>query len=188
MAGINRALLSESNQHIKASSLSSSNPCIFLSHISADKAAVREIGKYITDKGNIDIYLDEQDVNLQIAVSKADAVGITIFLEKGLSQSTHIMCLVSDETVKSWWVPYELGFAKKSGKPLSTLKIKGNAELPAYLEISHIIKGTKSLNAYLESVLGHLQKSATTRGLLNEGLIAHSQQNHPLDVYLNWDA
>jgi hypothetical protein len=43
------------------------------------------------------------------------------------------MCLVSAATVRSWWVPYELGFAKRAGKHLATLKVKGEVVLPEYL-------------------------------------------------------
>ena len=65
------------------------------------------------------------DQRLQDAANAGDAVRVTQFIERGVLHSTHIMCLVSASTVKSWWVPYELGFGKRSGKPLSTLKLKG---------------------------------------------------------------
>jgi hypothetical protein len=42
----------------------SDKPCIFLSHKSDDKDAVREIGDYIRNQG-INIYLDEDDLELQ---------------------------------------------------------------------------------------------------------------------------
>ena len=84
--------------------------------------------------------------------------------------------------MKSWWVPYELGFGKRSGKPLSTLKLKGDVPLPAYLEVSEIIRGTKGLNVYLTAIRGTLRKSLT------EALISHTAGNHPLDPYVDWDA
>src|SRR5688572_28936795 len=117
MAGVNRAL-SESRHLSKGIG---SSPCIFISHISVDKSAATAVGSYITSRGDIDIYLDINDADLQDSVSKANAAGITRFIERGLSKSTHIMCLVSASTVGSWWVPYELGFAKNAGKQLSTL-------------------------------------------------------------------
>ena|SRR5713101_1203057 len=101
-----------------------------------------------------------------------------------LSNSTHIMCLVSPNTVRSWWVPYELGFGKKSGKPLATLKLKDTVNLPAYLEISEIINGTKSLNQYLASIKRGLTKTAAVQ--LTESLITHTASPHPLDRYLDW--
>src|SRR5580692_6353605 len=114
MAGINRALYE--NRHLAKANDSLNKPCIFLSHISIDKLAALEIGNYISRQGDIDIYLDISDDELQDAVSAGNALGITQFIERGLSHSSHIMCLVSPSTVTSWWVPYELGFAKNAGK------------------------------------------------------------------------
>jgi MTH538 TIR-like domain (DUF1863) len=179
MAGINRALYEQ--RHLAKAG----NPCIFLSHISVDKSSAIEIGNYITKRGDIDIYLDMSDEELQNAVSANDPAGVTQFIERGLSYSTHIMCLVSADTVRSWWVPYELGFAKNAGKYLSTLKLKGEIALPAYLQISEIIPGTKTLNAYLTRVRQGLTKTAAVRSL-TETLVSHAGV-HPLDKYLDWD-
>jgi hypothetical protein len=183
MAGINRALVE--TRHIAKVHDSANKPCIFLSHISVDKTAAVEIGNYITKRGDIDIYLDINDPNLQGAANNNDASGITRFIERGLTNSTHIMCLISADTARSWWVPYELGFAKKAGRHLSTLKLKGDMSLPAYLEITEIILGTKSLNDYLTRVRRGLGKTADAR-TLTETLASHSTLSHPLDPYLNW--
>ncbi|MBF0235237.1 MAG: toll/interleukin-1 receptor domain-containing protein [Desulfamplus sp.] len=184
MAGINRALLSESIIIAKAS-LTSEKPCIFLSHVSEDKESVKEIGKYIMNYGDIDIYLDINDTELQIAVNNNDPIGITYFIEKGIRSSTHLMCLYSEKTVRSWWVPYEIGYGKRSSAEVSSLKLKGNVELPAYLKISEMLLGTESLNRYLEKIS---KKVLTTRGYkqINESLISHSASPHPLDNYLDW--
>jgi hypothetical protein len=180
MAGINRALTE--NRYFAKASERLDQPCIFLSHISVDKSATTAIGNYITRQGDIDTYLDVDDQELQNAANTGNAARITQFIERGLSHSTHIMCLVSPDTVRSWWVPYELGFAKKAGKSLSTMKLKGEVALPAYLEIGEIIRGTKGLNAYLTTIRGTLRKSLT------ESLITHTAGQHPLDPYVDWNA
>jgi hypothetical protein len=181
MAGINRALYE--NRILTKAAASLNRPCIFLSHISVDKSTAIAIGNYITKQGDIDIYLDINDKELQDSVNSGDAIGITHFIERGLSNSTHIMCLVSANTARSWWVPYELGFAKNAGAYLSTLRFK-DVELPAYLEISEVIRGTKSLNEYLSRVRSGLGKAAART--LTETLISHTGE-HPLDTYLNWN-
>jgi hypothetical protein len=185
MAGINRALY-ENRSIAKAAALAN-KPCIFLSHISVDKTTAISIGEYITKQGDIDIYLDLDDQNLQIAVKNGDPAKITQFIETGLSSSTHIMCLISADTVRSWWVPYELGFAKNARKQLSTLKLKGEITLPPYLQISEIIPGTDTLNRYLTRVRRELGKVAEVR-TLTESLISSGAQPHPLDKYLDWNA
>jgi hypothetical protein len=178
VAGSNRALYE--NRHLAKANKS----CIFLSHISVDKSSAIAIGNYITKQGDIDIYLDLNDEELQRAVKGDDPTGITKFIEQGLSNSTHIMCLVSAATVGSWWVPYELGFAKNAGKYLSTLKLKGAITLPPYLQISEIIPGTKTLNEFLTRVRQGLGKAASLRSL-TETLIAHTSP-HPLDEHLDF--
>lgn len=180
--GINRAL---SESLAKSSSVTTA--CIFLSHISIDKASATAIGQYITQQGDIDIYLDVSDPDLQAAVRTNDPVRMTRFIERGLSHSTHIMCLVSADTVRSWWVPYELGFAKNANKHLSTLKLKGDVDLPSYLEISEIIRGTKSLNQYLTAVRSGSTKTSASAPLA-KSLIEHYATAHPLDPYLSFNS
>jgi hypothetical protein len=182
---INRALYE--NRHLAKDSESANKPCIFLSHISVDKSSAIAVGNYVMRQGDIDVYLDINDQELQHAVNTSNPVSITQFIERGLSYSTHIMCLVSANTVASWWVPYELGFAKKAGKALSTLKLKGHVDLPAFLEIGDIIRGTRSLNDYLTRVRRGLGKAATVAAL-TETLIRDSVQSHPLDQYVDWNA
>jgi MTH538 TIR-like domain (DUF1863) len=185
MPGINRALYE--NRTLAKSRQLTETPCIFLSHISVDKASAVTVGDYIAGKGDIDIYLDINDPDLQNAVSSNDPAGVTRFIERGLSVATHIMCLVSEATVRSWWVPYELGFAKNAGKHLATLKLKGTVDLPAYLAISEIIRGTESLNSYLTRVRRRLAKGTTLESL-TETLIRHTAPQHPLDPHLDWNA
>ena len=184
MAGVNRAITA--SRHFSKDSATPA-PCIFLSHIAVDKSAAVAIGSYITSHGDIDIYLDIHDADLQDAVSNNNAMGITRFIERGLAKSTNIMCLVSQSTVGSWWVPYELGFAKKAGKQLASLKLKGDVALPAFLEVGEVIRGTKSLNEYLMRVQRGLTKASTII-TLSEGLIQYSAPQHPLDPHLNWNA
>jgi MTH538 TIR-like domain (DUF1863) len=181
VSGINRALYEQ--RHLAKAS----NPCIFLSHIAVDKSSAIAIGNYITNQGDIDIYLDLNDAELQNAVKRDDPSAITRFVEQGLSYSSHIMCLVSAATVGSWWVPYELGFAKNAGKHLSTLKLKGEIVLPPYLQMSQIILGTKTLNDFLTRVRQGLAKTAMA-GSRTATLISESAQPHPLDQHLNWNA
>lgn len=183
MAGFNRALLE--NRQLAKTAAYLGIPCIFLSHISVDKPAVRRIADYITQYGDIDIYLDVNDDDLQLAANRGDAAAVTEFVERGISNCTHMLCLVSANTARSWWVPYELGYGKKSEKPLATLKLKDVMDLPAYLEISEVIRGTQSLNYYLTSVKRGLSKGAPTNSL-TESLVRHSASPHPLDTYLDW--
>jgi len=134
--------------------------------------------------GDCDIYLDIYDDGLQTAVKNGNPQMITKYIEEGLEQSSHVMCLVSEGTIKSWWVPYELGYGKRANKDLSTLTLKGTVTLPPFLEISTILRGTKSLNDYLQSISDRVSRSVYES--LRQSLKSHVVPIHPLDNYLDW--
>lgn len=189
MAGRNRALpvptMESYNFNKSYSSVREDKPCIFLSHVSIDKAAVKSIADYIMDKADIDVYLDIHDNELQNAVDRGDSAEITALIERGIAHSSHAMCLISEKTIGSWWVPYELGYAKKSGKKISSLKLKGTVDLPDFLKIGAIIHGTKSLNKYIEKVIRDY-KVTKSYSTISESLESHSNSDHPLDNILDW--
>lgn len=185
MTGRNRALLTKSII-LEAAASAPEKPCIFLSHISEDKTTVKAIGDYIMEKGDLDIYLDIYDDDLQRAVQNNDAKGITDFIERGLNSSTHLMCMYSENTVKSWWVPYEIGYGKRSNSEVSSLKLKGDVELPAYLQVGVVLLGTKSLNDYLNKIAS-LSRSMLKYLSEYDRLMSHTTPQHPLDNYLDWN-
>src|SRR4051812_31770195 len=120
------------------------------------------------------------DEALNRAVKSGSPDAITKSIEKGLEYSSHVICIVSKETVKSWWVPYEVGFGKRSKKPLSTLTLKNTVTIPSYLKITCLIRGTAGLNDYL---LG-LSKQNTTLNKSGSSFVIsnnHSKSVHPLD-------
>lgn len=169
--------------------------CIFISHISIDKSAAIAIGEYIR-KAGFDIYLDIYDTELQSAVARNDDQKITESIEKGITYSTDILCLVSESTKSSWWVPYEIGFAKSQNQEtnnknntISTLITRDVEYIPSYLKVTNLLKGTKSLNKFLQD-LAHkenlIEKAYTSPSPSAPNLINNNAQNHPLDNYLNW--
>ncbi|MEY3788857.1 MAG: hypothetical protein RLZ75_3065 [Pseudomonadota bacterium] len=95
------------------------------------------------------------------------------------------MCIVSEKTIKSWWVPYEIGYAKKSAKELATLKLKGDVYIPHFLEITKILKGTMSLNSYIHSISG--KPILESKGIFLDSVLSHKIPNHPLNNYLDWN-
>ena len=171
-------------------------PCVFISHKYEDKSDCREIANYLS-KAGIDYYLDDDDDELQMAVATGDAVKITESIKKGINKSTHMLVVVSSKTYKSQWVPFEVGYGHSSlidtsadinlyssKVKLSVLTLKDIAEsdLPEFMQVGNIIRGTKSLNTYIADVLNRIEKS-----IINESRIfSNSQSSHPLDNVLNW--
>lgn len=132
----------------EAAKASISKPCIFLSHKSEDKAAVKDIAKYISD-ADIDYYLDVEDPELQKAVADDDHQKITEFIELGINNSSHVLTLISEATKESWWVPFEIGFGKKGEKNLALLPLKDVSYVPSFLTIVEKLNGIRQLNDYL---------------------------------------
>jgi hypothetical protein len=183
--GINKAKISLVEQALYEPI--SNSICFFISYRRDDKQAAREISNYI-NKAGFSTYFDEDDDCLSSAIENYNSKAITACIQLGLNQSSHIICIVSNKTKESWWVPYEIGYATKCESSILTLKLKGDYILPDYLKISHIILGTKSLNEYLQSLIKrHLVESIYSDKIFQNYLTKESTQHHPLDPYLDWD-
>lgn len=173
--------------------------CVFLSHKYEDKQACREIAKYLSE-AEIDYYLDEEDTNLQSAALANDPYKITESIKKGIRECTHMLCVVSEKTFRSNWIPFEVGYGhaaiidkgmiqnsrdQKIKLSILTLKDISETTLPDFMKVGYQIRGTKSLNKYISELT---KKSETT--LLNENRIKskmYSFSTHTLDNYLNWE-
>jgi hypothetical protein len=162
-----------------------SEPCVFLSHRSTDKDAVRKIGEYITSKG-IDIYLDADDPNLQRADRENDHKAVTAAIELGIAKSTDLLAYLTQNTATSPWVPYEIGFAKRHGNYLAAMKGKDLPTLPSYLVIVRQITGIDSLNTYLQEILRRPSSGRPVNfsAYANSLLLETSGPLHPLAQYL----
>lgn len=167
-------------------------PCVFLSHKKEDKPACRKIADYLSD-ANVDYYLDEDDFLLQQAAELGNTQEIINRIKKGISESSHMLVVISEKTYKSQWVPFEIGYGHsaiidKSEIPdkykLSILTLKNISEktLPSFMKVGNILRGTKSLNNYICQISNKLEKS-----MINEvRLFSHSRSSHSLDDTLNW--
>jgi len=171
-------------------------PCVFLSHKKEDKGHCRIIGNYLSQVG-INYYLDENDDVLQQASNSGNFQLITESLKKGIRESTHMLVIVSENTYKSHWVPFEIGYGhaeildkglengdQRDKVKLSVLTLKDISEtkLPDYLLVGNVIRGTKGLNEYITNIGREFQK-ANNSVLLIE---SNTKIGHPLDGVLNW--
>jgi len=201
MQGFNKANLNESREWTRYSTIYSSvknRPCVFLSHKREDKPACKEIAKYFKE-AQIDYYLDEEDKELQYAVSVNDPYKITESIKKGIQNSTHMLCVISEKTYKSDWVPFEVGYGhaaiidkaqientrdKKIKLSILTLKDLSEKGLPDYMKVGYQIRGIKSLNDYLSVLAEKSEYQMINESRLKTKTFSYAQ--HPLDNYLNW--
>lgn len=128
----------------------SSTPCFFISHKNEDAAAL-EIGNHIMNDFGYNIYLDLFDETLQAADQNNDVETIVKSIHTALKYSTHLLCIVTEKSKESWWIPYEIGFAQANSKKTASLKLKASEYLPTFLRAndSDVFNTVKELDAYL---------------------------------------
>ena len=127
--------------------------CVFISHKSQDSIDAKAIADYIRLCG-IDVYIDLDDNGLKLASITEDSEGIVKHIQKGLGMSTHLLAIISDNTKESWWVPYEIGYAKKASKKISSLVLrKLSDKIPDYLKIEEILISLEDLKEYAKCLI-----------------------------------
>ena len=114
---------------------------VFLSHKSEDKPKALAIRGFLQGEG-VTCYLDVLDPELQ----STDDITSTIVTRVG--QCTHLMAVVSHQTGKSWWVPFEIGVATETSKRISTFQTSYTS-LPDFLKKWPIMKTDAHLREFV---------------------------------------
>lgn len=109
--------------------------CVFISHKDIDTPAAIEIGNHIMEDLGFDIYLDVYDKTLQTADLEGDLESVVASIQKGIGYASHLLCVISDKSQESWWMPYEIGFAQANDIKTSSIIVKDTEHLPTYLRI-----------------------------------------------------
>lgn len=181
MSGINRAhTLNESKARVN---LSFGKKCVFISHHKSDLEDCKKIADYLM-KADIDVYLDEYDYDLKEQVQRQNPKGVVSCISKGINNSSHMLCVLSNQSIYSKWIPWEIGYGyDKTNLGAITLKGIAEASLPDYLKTVRIIRGTKSLNQYISDVVGYSEGYLKMYSRIDE----HTQSSHSLDNVLEWN-
>lgn len=139
------------SRYLYCQSSNLSEQCFFISHKNEDAEAALEIGNHIMNDFGCNIYLDLFDEALQIADRNNDVETIVKSIQNALKYSTHLLCIVTEKSKESWWVPYEIGFAQANCKKTASIKLKTAEYLPTFLCVneSEVFYTVKELDAYL---------------------------------------
>ena len=184
--GINKAVESqfqffENRRLMSDSEYSKNRTCIFISHKKEDMLKARQIANYIMDCG-VDVFFDENDPVLSNPETNNDPIKVTNAINKALNKSTHLICIISDKTKESWWVPYEIGFVSNkapfTSENIRIILIKDIVKLPDYLFLAKRIETTIELDSFVKS-------ASNTPTLLLEKVKTFSEiQNHQMKSIL----
>ena len=149
MLGVNRKHLNESLRIRKRSEL-----CVFISHQKKDTKECFKIARFLKSTG-IDVYFDEYDSDLKIAVQDNDPKKVVDAIKKGIKNSTHMLCVVSPNTLYSKWVPFEVGYGYDSTQVM-VLTLKGitSDDLPHYVRAVQLIRDIYDINKFVENNKG----------------------------------
>lgn len=185
--GINLAESNHKSFSNKYEATSSKKPVVFLSHKSEDKSFVDSIGNYLMDAG-INIYLDKNDPALQSADRDGNAKQVTECIQKGIEECDYLLCIVSENTKLSWWVPYEIGYGKNAGKHISTLLKKDVDDIPDYLKIEELVRNIDELNKYIKKITSNYKmplKEYYSSGIdSSEAHITATSSSNNLSTYM----
>lgn len=155
--------------------------CVFISHQKADATICKHIADYLI-KAGIDVYFDEYDNDLKDYNQRNNPSGVVNSIKKGIQQSTHMLCVISPNTLYSKWVPWEIGYGyDKTQVAALTLKGIQNEQLPDYLKTVTLVRGTRTLNDYISKLVGESKSIMFS----SQRLISDSLYYHPLDIYLD---
>jgi len=142
--------------------------CIFISHQQKDKEAAQKIADYLL-KAGIDVYFDEYDKDLKIHNQNNSPKAVTQAICNGINNSSHMLVLVSPNTLFSTWVPFEIGYGFDV-TDLSVLCLKGipKGGLPEYVRSAKILRDLYDLNILVTSISGKSKELLLERKMMSD--------------------
>jgi hypothetical protein len=114
---------------------------VFISYSNVDEGFAKQL-THILDGIGIEYFLDSKDIKVSDSISDK--------VRKGLSACSAVVVIISPASLKSQWVPYEIGHATALGKKIIPLLTHPSLEVPTYL---HDLKYT----THLEDVKEYLK-------------------------------
>ena len=131
--------------------------CIFIYYQQKDKSSAVKVAEYLQGIG-LDIYFNQYDAELCIQHQAKKPRKVTELICKGINNSSHMLVIVSPNTINSSWVPFEIGYGFEKAD-LSVLCLKGmpKGSLPEYMRTAAIIRDICDFNIKVSNILGKPQ-------------------------------
>lgn len=125
---------------------------VFIAHQKSDRVEAKKISDYLRSV-NIEVYFDEFDKELLSALQENNPKKVVNAIKKGVKKCSHMLCLISPNTLYSKWVPFEVGYGYDR-TVLATLTLKGieNKEIPDYIKAAPIIRDIYDINKLVKSL------------------------------------
>lgn len=118
---------------------------VFISHRTQDDEIARKVFYYLYYHHDIKCYIDDFDEDAEVA---REEDRITDRILDQLERCTHLLALVTKNTEGSWWVPFEIGVARRAPRVISTFTNLYYWNLPEYLKEWPVLRGENELDKY----------------------------------------
>jgi hypothetical protein len=123
---------------------------VFISHRTADNDKARGLAQRLNSH-SITCYLDDFDPEA------ATTRKITDLLVCRINDCTHLMALITDKTIGSWWVPFEVGVARQGERRITSFD-NSTVTLPEYLTEWPVLTTASDLDKFADAY--HRDKAA----------------------------
>lgn len=112
---------------------------VFISYSSADRDLANRIADLLSTL-SVKFFLDERDI---IGGKK-----IKQTLDQSIAECTHLLVILSPGSLKSIWVPYEVGYASALHLELLPFLEHPKIDVPGYLEDRHCLRNIEEVKMY----------------------------------------
>ncbi len=147
---------------------------VFISHRTKDDKLAQNVFYHLHTIHNIKCYLDDFD---RFTNEAQRTNRITELILDRLEECSHLLAIVTENTEGSWWVPFEIGVARRAPRIISTFTNLEKSALPEYLNDWPVLRNTDGLRQY--GYIYNTYKDRTDRRLTNRALrenVTFSQQ------------
>lgn len=138
---------------------------VFISYRHTDRISAIEIDKRLRN-AQIVTYLDVLD---EASINATEE--ITNIITDRMSQCTHLIAIISDDTSKSWWVPFEIGEATYAQNRIATYQLGiSDDKLPSYLMKWPKMKNLTHLDDFIKFYKKDVKESVATESAFGNEL------------------
>lgn len=150
--------------------------CVFISYQKNDRDSAVKVAQYLQNAG-IDVYIDVYDTDLKIQHQTDNPTAVTKAICNGINNSSHMLAVISPDTLYSTWVPFEIGYGFDKTE-LSVLCLKGipKGKLPEYVRAAKVVRDIYDLN----SLINRLSLTKMESLLEAKMMFDHSKSTNPL--------
>ena len=117
---------------------------VFISHRTADDTKARSLAQRLLKNHKIVCYLDHFDPEAKTTRE------ITDLIVSRINTCTHLMALITNSTMGSWWVPFEIGVARQGDRRITSFNSNA-VRLPEFLTEWPVMMTDDDLDLFAEA-------------------------------------